>query len=63
MKNINHLNAAVFAIVAVLHVVRLLTGATVTIGSIEIAPWFSVLAIVGASALAWWNLKYAKRLS
>lgn len=60
MLNIHRVNAAVFVIVAVLHLVRLLTGASANIGGLEIAPWVSVLVIVGASVLAWWNLKHAK---
>jgi len=57
MINLNIVNAAVFITVAVLHVVRLLTVADVTIGGIEIAPWLSAMAVVGALVLAWWNLK------
>ncbi|MBI5794021.1 hypothetical protein HZA87_02965 [Candidatus Uhrbacteria bacterium] len=57
MINVNIVNAAVFIAVAVLHGVRLLTGADVNIGGIEIAPWLSAVAIVGAVVLAWWNLK------
>ena len=57
MINVNIVNAAVFIAVAVLHVVRLLTGAEVAIGGVEIAPWLSAVAVAGAVALAWWNLK------
>ncbi|MFA4844971.1 MAG: hypothetical protein WC654_00215 [Patescibacteria group bacterium] len=57
MINVNRVNAAVFIVVALLHVVRLITGADVAIGSIEIALWVSSVAVVLASVLTWWNIK------
>ena len=57
MINVNIVNAAVWIAVAVLHIVRLVTQSTAVIGGIEIAPWLSAVAVVGAVVLAWWNLK------
>lgn len=62
MINVNILNAAVFIAVAVLHVVRLLTGAEAVIGGTPIAPWLSAVAVAGSVILAWWNLKALPKL-
>lgn len=56
MTNLHIANTAVFLAVAGLHVIRLAYGAPVTIGSVEIALWLSILAIIVAlvlSALNW----------
>ncbi len=47
--------ATVFlALVAVLHVLRILFQVPVTAGSIEIPMWASVLAVIGPGLLAVW---------
>ncbi len=47
--------ATVFlALVAVLHVLRILFQMPVTAGSIEIPMWASVLAVIGPGLLAVW---------
>lgn len=62
MINLFIINTAIFLAVAVLHGIRLLTQAPATIGGIEVALWLSALALVGASALAWLNLKALPKL-
>ncbi len=57
MININLVNAAVFIAVAVLHVVRLLTGAEAVIGGMVMPLWLSAVGVVVAIVLAWLNVK------
>ena len=57
MKKLYILNTAVFSSVAALHVLRLVFQAPATVGDFEIQLWLSVLALVGAAALALLNWK------
>ncbi len=53
-KNFSLLAAVIFAIVAVLQLVRAVSGAPVTIGTtISIPLWASWIACIVAAALAW----------
>jgi hypothetical protein len=53
-KNFSLLAAAIFAIVAVLQLVRAVSGAPVTIGTtISIPLWASWIACIVAAALTW----------
>lgn len=55
MNNLHIANTAVFLAVAGLHALRLVYGSPVTVGSVEIALWVSIAAVIGALALAAFN--------
>jgi len=52
-RSYNALTAAIFTVVAVAHLLRVILGWTVQIGSWEIPIWVSWLALVVAGLLAW----------
>jgi hypothetical protein len=64
MKPFTAIAIAVFALIAFMHVVRLVLGWEVTVHGIVIPMWVSVLGLVIAIGLAWmlWheNLRPAK---
>jgi hypothetical protein len=51
-KPFNMLAVLIFAIVALVHVLRLVFGWEVTINGLAVPPWASVLGIVVAAGLA-----------
>lgn len=61
MKPAASLATIFLALVAVLHVVRLLFRVDVTVGSTAIPMWASVLAILGPGALAVWLWREQRR--
>ena len=52
MKPFTTATVAILALVAILHVVRLLAGWAVTVNGIDIPMWVSVIAVVVAGGLA-----------
>lgn len=52
--------AAIFAIIALLHVYRLFTHFQVTLGSHEVSTTLSYVAIVVAAVLAWGLFKESR---
>ncbi len=52
--------AAIFGIVALVHLVRLFTGFTVTIGTWSVPLWVSGVAAVGAGVLAIWLFRLSR---
>jgi len=54
MKPASKLAAACFAIVAFLHLLRLVFQVRVTVGPVDIPLWASVPAVLGPGVLAWW---------
>jgi hypothetical protein len=59
-RNFAQLAATIFAIVVVLHVVRVLAGWPVTIGTLSIPFWASWVAIPVAALLAWLGFKASR---
>jgi phosphoglycerol transferase MdoB-like AlkP superfamily enzyme len=53
--------AAIFLIVAVLHLLRLIFGWTAQIGSLGIPLWASGLALIVSGALAYFGFRLAGR--
>jgi hypothetical protein len=47
---------AIFGIVAVLHLLRLITGVTVMIGDWTLPMWVNMLGLIGAAVLCFWLL-------
>ena len=54
MKPASQIATAFLAVVAVLHLFRLLFHVRVTVGSVDIPMWASGLAVLGPGALALW---------
>ena len=54
MKPASKLAAACFAIVAILHLFRLVFQVRLTVGTVDIPLWVSVPAVLGPGALACW---------
>lgn len=50
----------IFAIVAVAHAVRAITGATLVLGGTSIPIWLSVVAALVTAALAVWMVRAAR---
>ena len=55
--------AAIFALVAVVHIIRLFTHFRVVFGSHEIPQWVSYVAIVVAALLSWMLCREARGAS
>ena len=55
--------AALFALIAIAHIVRLFTGFAVTIGSHDIPMWCSYVAILVAAFLSWMLCREARGTS
>lgn len=53
MKTGSLLAAAVFCLVALAHLLRLLTGTPVRIGETSVSMWISVLGVILPAAIAW----------
>jgi len=52
--------SAIFFIIAILHLARVVFGIPVTVGSYEIPQSASIVAFVVALLLSWWMLKVSK---
>ncbi len=52
MKPFTLVSSIVFVLVAIAHLLRVIFGWTVTIGSYQIPSWMSVVACVAAAVLA-----------
>lgn len=61
-KPLLHLNAGIFALVALLHILRLILGLEATIGDWDIPLWASVLGIIVGGFLAYLNWSQAKKV-
>ncbi len=59
-KTVLRLNAVLFGLVAVLHVLRIALGWDIYIGDWNAPMWASVLAVVIAGLIAYLNWKHAK---
>lgn len=56
-NNYRKVTGAVFAVVAVMHVLRLVSGWGVVFNGWAIPMWFSLVGVVFAGWLAWTGLK------
>ena len=54
-------SGAVFAVVAVAHVVRLITGFEIVVGGVIVPVWVSFLGVLIAALLAVWVVVAARR--
>jgi hypothetical protein len=59
-KSFAGLAAAIFAIVAGLHLIRAMMGWEVTVGALAIPIWASGVAALAAGALAWLGFRAAR---
>lgn len=59
-KTFSTVAGVIFAVVAVLHLLRAVLGWQVVIGGFTVPMWFSWAAIVGAAFLAYSAFKLAK---
>jgi NAD/NADP transhydrogenase beta subunit len=57
----NTVTAAVFLIVAVVHLLRIIFGWAAQIGGLDIPVWVSWLALVAAGALAYFGFRLNSR--
>ena len=63
MKPITNLAIAIFILIAVMHLMRLVFGWEVTLSSLVIPMWVSVIALLIAGALAYflWREAYKSK--
>lgn len=54
-NNALRLSALVFALIALVHLLRLLLGWDMILGAFEAPQWVSIIAIIVAGGLAWWT--------
>ena len=54
-------SALIFALVAVMHLVRLLQGWPVMLGTMMVPLWASILAIVVSAAVAIWGFSLVRK--
>jgi hypothetical protein len=59
-RNFAQLGAAIFTIVALLHIARLFYGWPVTIGTLSIPLWASWVGVAVAALLAWLGFKASR---
>jgi hypothetical protein len=62
-ENYSRLAGLIFAIVAVLHLARALSGWPLNVGTISIPLWASWVACVVAAVLAWAGYDASRRVS
>jgi hypothetical protein len=55
------LSASIFAVVALVHLIRLSQGWTVQLGPYAIPPGASWIGLVLAAALSWWGFASLRR--
>ena len=60
MKTGSKLAILVFSIVAILHLLRIVFGVGLTIGSWSAPQWISVLGVIGPGIIAWMLWKESK---
>ncbi len=53
-NNALRLSALVFALIALVHLLRLLLGWDMILGAFEAPQWVSLIALIIAGGLAWW---------
>jgi len=53
MKPFTNIATAIFALIAIMHLVRLILGWEVTVNAVIIPMWVSVLGLIVAVGLAW----------
>jgi hypothetical protein len=53
MKPFTNIAIAIFALIAIMHLVRLILGWEVTVNAVIIPMWVSVLGLIVAVGLAW----------
>jgi len=56
-------SSAIFTAVALMHLVRLITGASLAIGGEEVAMWMSVFSLILGAALAILNCRMIDKLT
>ena len=61
MKPFTSIAVVVFALVALLQLLRVALGWDVTVNGYLVPPWFSVIACVVAATLAWMLWREARR--
>ena len=61
MKPFTTLAAVIFALIGLLHLLRLFLGWEVTIEGMAVPMWLSVLALAIAAGLAWLLLREARK--
>ena len=59
-KTVAKVSGVIFVIIAILHVIRLVTKSPVNIGNVSIPLWGSVLGIILALYVGYENFKAAK---
>ena len=62
-KTFSVVAGAIFALVALLHLVRIYMGWPVVIGSWTVPMWVSWIGLVVAGALSYLGLRFAARIS
>jgi hypothetical protein len=60
-RNFCILAAVIFAIIAILQLVRALIGWPVTVGNITVPIWLSWIAAIVAAGLAWFGYQASSR--
>ena len=60
-KTYNTITAALFLIIAVAHLLRIIFGWAAQIGGLDISVWVSWLALVAAGALAYFGFRQNSR--
>jgi len=60
MKTGSKLAILVFSIVAILHLLRMVFGVSLTTGSWLVPQWISVIGVVGPGVIAWMLWKESK---
>ena len=53
MKPFTNIATAIFALIALMHLIRLILGWEVTVNAVIILMWVSVLGLIVAVGLAW----------
>lgn len=52
-KNYFQVTGVIFAVIGILHLLRLLLGWYVQLGDFAVPTWFSILGVIVAGYLAW----------
>ena len=53
-------SSAIFFIIAVLHLARVIWGIPITMGSYAVPQGVSIVAFIAAALFSWWMLKVSK---
>jgi len=56
-ENIAIVSAGIFACIGVLHLLRVILNLDLVVGSVSIATWVSILPVIGAIFLVYYNIK------